>query len=164
MKQFNLLEYWYKYSENIYCEIKPLLGDDYPSVLRKMNTQIKLTDNCISLENDKIKKSHTQNWNYGYHKECNFDLQQSIIKPNYILLVKDFVSSTTTKEQLIQIFQQSNIKVIFFKDVFEKDDTKIQENTNEDHINKLNYKIIQLEEENAILKEKLKQYEIEKKQ
>ncbi len=28
----------------LYCELKPLLGDDYPSVLRKMKTQIKLTN------------------------------------------------------------------------------------------------------------------------
>ncbi len=29
---------------DLYIEIKPLLGDDYPNVLRKMNTQIKLTN------------------------------------------------------------------------------------------------------------------------
>ena len=149
-----------KYSQNIYCEIKPLLGDDYPCVLRKMNTQIKLTDNYISLENDKIKISHAKDWQryYKSYEGYKFAFQESIIKANYILLVKDFASSTTTKEQLIEIFQQSNIKVIFLKDIIENDNTKIQEYTNEDNINELKEKVIKLEEENKMLKEKLKQY------
>lgn len=149
-----------KKSENIYCEIKPLLGDDYPCVLRKMNTQIKLTDNFISLENDKFKISHENDRRYyNSYEEYKFAFQENIIKPNYILLVKDFTSSTTTKEQLIEIFQQSNIKVIFLKDVIENDNTKIQEYTNEDNINELKEKVIKLEEENTMLKERLKQYE-----
>ena len=149
-----------KNTENIYCEIKPLLGDDYPCVLRKMNTQIKLTDNFISLENDKIKISHEKDRRYFKSYEgYKFALQESIIKPNYILLVKDFASSTTTKEQLIEIFQQSNIKVIFLKDIIENDNTKIQEYTNEDNINELKEKVIKLEEENKMLKEKIKHYE-----
>jgi hypothetical protein len=80
-------------------------------------------------------------------------------KSKYILLVKDFASSSTTKEQLIQIFQQSKIEVIFLRDVFQNDYTKIQEYTKEDEINELKEKVIKLEEENKVLKEKLKQYE-----
>jgi len=113
-------------TRDVYCEIKPLLGDDYPCVLRKMNTQIELINSYIS---------------------------------KYILLVKDFASSSTTKEQLIQIFQQSKIEVIFLRDVFQNDYTKIQEYTKEDEINELKEKVIKLEEENKMLKEKLKQYE-----
>ena len=113
-------------SYNIYIEIKPLLGDDYPNVLRKMNIQKDLT-------------------------YC--DLDKRII----ILLVKDFASSTTTREQIIQIFNQSNIKVIFLKDITE-DDVKLVE-TNKDNISELKEYIIKLEEENTMLKETLKQYE-----
>ena len=70
---------------NIYCEIKPILGDDYPCVLRKMNTQISATEMKIG------------------DKEYN----------RYVLLVDKFESSVTTDEQLIEIFKQSNIRVIF---------------------------------------------------
>lgn len=147
------------YTENIYCEIKPILGDDYPCVLRKMNTQIKLTDNYISLENEKIKISHEKDRRYyKSSEEYKFAFQESIIKPHYVLLVKDFASSTTTKDQLIQIFQQSYIKVIFLKDIIETDNTQIQQQSC-DNISELKERIIQLEEENTKLKEKLKQYE-----
>lgn len=72
---------------NIYCEIKPILGDDYPCVLRKMNTQISATEMKMDLRD----------------KEYN----------RYVLLVDKFESSVTTDEQLIEIFKQSNIRVIF---------------------------------------------------
>ena len=117
-------------SYNIYIEIKPLQGDDYPNVLRKMKQQKNLTS-------------------------CDKD--NMLCKKLYILLVKDFASSTTTKEQLIEIFQQSNIKVIFLKDITE-DDVKLVE-TNKDNISELKEYIIKLEEENMMLKETLKQYE-----
>lgn len=70
---------------SIYIEIKPLLGDDYPTVLRKMNTQKELT------------------------------------KPrgdSVILLIKDYQSTTTTKEELVKIFSQSGILVVFLHDIF----------------------------------------------
>ena len=41
---------------NYYCEIKPLLGDDYPCVLRKMKQQIELTNNYADKENEETKK------------------------------------------------------------------------------------------------------------
>lgn len=119
-------------SYDIYIEIKPLLGDDYPNVLRKMNIQKNLT----SCDKDK-----------------RFDRDKMII----ILLIKDFASSTTTSEQLIQIFNQSNIRVIFLKDITEGDVKLIE--TNKDNISELKKYIIKLEEENTMLKETLKQYE-----
>jgi hypothetical protein len=114
---------------NIYIEIKPLLGDDYPNVLRKINQQKNLT-------------------------YCDLDKRDDRNVRIIILLVKDFASSTTTKEQLIQIFKQSNIKVIFLKDIIEGDVKLIE--TNIDNISEY---IIKLEKENTILKERLKQYE-----
>lgn len=84
---------------------------------------------------------------------CNTEM----MREHYILLIKDFASSTTTSEQLIQIFNQSNIKVIFLKDITEGDVKLIE--TNKDNISELKEYIIKLEEENTMLKETLKQYE-----
>jgi len=72
-----------------YIEIKPLVGDDYPTILRKMNTQKEVT-----------------------LKADGRDRQQ------FLLLIKDYQSSTTTKEELMQIFKQSDIIVIFLHDLF----------------------------------------------
>ena len=116
------------YNSYIYIEIKPILGDDYPNVLRKMKQQKNLTS-------------------------CTTEM----MRKHYILLVKDFASSTTTSEQLIQIFNQSNINVIFLKDITEGDVKLIE--TNKDNISELKKYIIKLEEENTMLKETLKQYE-----
>jgi hypothetical protein len=118
------------YNSYIYIEIKPLLGDDYPNVLRKMKQQVNITS-------------------------CDKD--NRLCKKLYILLIKDFASSTTTKEQLIQIFNQSNIKVIFLKDITEDDVKQVE--TKKDNISELKEYIIKLEEENTMLKETLKQYE-----
>jgi hypothetical protein len=83
---------------DIYCEIKPLLSDDYPNVLRKMKNQIKLT-------------------------------KESKKKGIYVLIVKDFVSDTVNKEQLIKIFKDSDINIIF-----------VNENKNENQIiNQIEY-------------------------
>lgn len=64
---------------HLLCEIKTLLGDDYPCVLRKMIKQ--KTEGIL------------------------------------ILLIKDFNSRAATCEQLIEIFKQSDILVIFFDEI-----------------------------------------------
>ena len=76
---------------NICCELKPILSDDYPCVLRKMKTQIELT------QTDKKLKGSKQ----------------------YILIIGSFTSLQTTKEQLIAIFAQSSIKIIFTDELFD---------------------------------------------
>jgi hypothetical protein len=73
---------------NIYIEIKPIIGDDYPSVLRKMKTQIELT---------KQKTRH-----------------RSFIP---VLFVDEFNSSTTTLTELRDIFAQSGIKIVLKNDI-----------------------------------------------
>lgn len=78
-----------------YIEIKTLLGDDYPAVLRKMTTQITLT-----------KKE-----NNIYH---------------FILLIKEFSSHVTTKQQLEQIFRQSDIRVLFINELFDAEQFNVQ--------------------------------------
>jgi len=89
---FECDEYWNGEDAriDICIEIKPLLGDDYPCVLRKMNTQIELTNQKYIREKTKT--------------------------PRYALLLKEFNSTTTTLDELVKIFKQSNIRVIFVSD------------------------------------------------
>jgi hypothetical protein len=75
----------------LFIEIKPILSDDYPCVLRKMKSQIELTN--------KIK--------YTYTDYCKY----------YILLVDKFSSDVTTIEDIKTIFEQSNIKVILLDEI-----------------------------------------------
>lgn len=81
------------YNYAVCCELKPTLSDDYPVVLRKLKTQIELT------QNDKTK----------FEK----------INKKYILIIGSFTSIHVSKEQLITIFKQSNIKIIFTDKIFE---------------------------------------------
>lgn len=104
----------------LYCEIKPLLGDDYPCVLRKMKSQIELTNNYATKQNeesDKYMKEEMRRY-YKTSEEYTYDRRQRHITPNYVLLIKDYNSTTTTKEQLITIYNQSRIKIIFIDELF----------------------------------------------
>jgi hypothetical protein len=79
----------------LFCELKPTLSDDYPCVLRKLTTQIELTKNS---------------------KEYEAEPRSNMF---YILIIGSFTSETTSKEQLIEIFKQSNIHIIFTDEIFE---------------------------------------------
>ena len=81
------------YNRAVCCELKPTLSEDYPVVLRKLKTQIELT------QNDKT-----------FFDELN---------KTYILIIGSFHSNHVSNEQLITIFKQSNIKVIFTNEIFE---------------------------------------------
>jgi hypothetical protein len=89
---YRILIYRCDWNYAVCCELKPTLSDDYPVVLRKLKTQIELT------KNDRI--------NFAFDKK-------------YILLVESFTSFDVSKEQLVTIFKQSNIKVIFTDEIFE---------------------------------------------
>jgi uncharacterized protein (DUF3820 family) len=91
--QYKISIYICHYNYAVCCELKPTLSDDYPVVLRKLKTQIELT------KNDKKK--------YDY------------LDKKYILIIGSFTSIDVSKEQLITIFNQSNIKVIFTDEIFE---------------------------------------------
>lgn len=80
------------YIDSIYCEIKPTISDDYPNVLRKMKTQITLIDKNMHI--------HTY---------------------KYILIVKNFISNTVSKDQFIKIFNNSHIHVIFTDEIFDEE-------------------------------------------
>lgn len=92
-KEVNVNMYIYSYNDSIICcELKPILGEDYPHVLRKMKNQMELTENYT-----KFKKK----WK------------------KYILIIGSFTSTCTSKRDLIKIFNQSNIKIIFTDELFE---------------------------------------------
>ena len=93
-----------------YIEIKPLVGDDYPEILRKMKTQIELTR--IYLEKQKANDLKE----FGYVKSILETSNHYLSR--YYLLIKDYQSSSTTKEQLIKIFDKAGIYVVFVVDVF----------------------------------------------
>ncbi len=111
------------HDRSLFIEIKPLLGDDYPSVLRKMKLQIQLTE-----KNEK--------GDYHYHKK-------------YILLIGEFSALSATKEQLISIFKQADIYVVFVNEVGFKIEN-VEHKTQD---------LSTLQKENAKLKELILQYD-----
>lgn len=159
--------------DELYCEIKPLMGDDYPCVLRKMNTQIELTNNYAKKQNENheqvmkheyITYSDTRMWyneNKGLYK---YEIEQGKIIPKYVLIIKDFNSTTTTKEQLITIFKQSNIHIVYVDELFNKlpGQSIITEQIQDNNIHSMSQQ--ETEEENKLLREKLLQAEEKIKQ
>ena len=81
------------YYSSVCCELKPTLSDDYPGVLRKLQTQIELTK--------------TDSTTFGHFTQ------------KYILIIGSFTSLCVSKESLITIFKQSNINIIFTDEIFE---------------------------------------------
>jgi len=84
------------------CEIKPTLSDDYPCVLRKLKTQIELT-----------------NVDKGYFQKIN---------KKYVLIIGSFTSNNTSVEQLISIFNQTGIKIVFIHELVNKDQCMVEDN------------------------------------
>lgn len=180
--------------DELYCEIKPCLGDDYPAVLRKMNTQIELTNNYAKKYNEEktqqYKTEYDEDWEmrkyWNEHRgSYNYNLNQEYINPVYVLIIKDFNSTTTTKEQLITIFNQSRIKVVFTDVLFnynnlcvntskeqieqtitissqKQEIIKTEENNSlRDNLLETQQKLLEEQENNRQLKEKIKQLEEE---
>lgn len=85
----------------ICCELKPVLDDDYPGVLRKLRTQIELTKNDITKFN-------------RYNKK-------------FVLIIGKLTSSNVSKETLQTIFKQHDIKIIYTDEILEpiKNEQKI---------------------------------------
>lgn len=104
----------------VYFELKPLLGDDYPNVLRKMNNQIKLSK-----------------------------------RRNAVLIVDKFDSSTTTKQQLIEIFNQHDIRIIFKEQLVDGDKNNSPSNHDQE-IKLLKEKITEHENIIDTLKQKIR--------
>jgi len=161
----------------LYCEIKPSLGDDYPCVLRKMKSQIELTNNHIKKYNENIEKKYKREYEEDWQmRQCwnknktsyRYCLSNDCIKPKYVLIIKNFNSLTTSKEQLLKIFNQSDIDIVFIDELFnnfsEIKQEPIMNQQDQSEENKLltntllqaENKIKQLEEEILLLKNKKK--------
>jgi len=138
------------YSTALCCEIKPTIGDDYPCVLRKLTAQIELTNN------DKTKFEY--------------------LTKKYILIIGSFTSISVTREQLITIFKQSNISIVFTEEIFGSPkldkikyintENKIVDNTFleeykilKDNLLQAQHKLLQIEEKLLQTEEKLLQTE-----
>jgi hypothetical protein len=115
------------YYSSVCCELKPTLSDDYPCVLRKLQTQIELTK--------------TDRTTFG-------DFTQK-----YILIIGSFTSLYVSKENLITIFKQSNINIIFTDEIFEPAKSHAIEYINTEQVLSEN----KLVEENKTLKVNLLQ-------
>ena len=87
------LYYFDRYKPDYYIEIKPIVGDDYPNVLRQ------------------IKQNHTFTFKGRTHY---------VDENNKVLLLEEYNGVSATKEQFMKIFEMDNIKVVFLNDVMEK--------------------------------------------
>jgi uncharacterized protein (DUF3820 family) len=153
---------------HIHLELKPTLGDDYPEVLRKMKTQIQLTINDY-----KAKKYEKED--ADYRKIHNVSNVHGPKNYHYAIVIGNFESRTTSEEQLIEIFGQTGIKVLFSRDLFPdkltytNDELKSIENTSKtteleseivllrQQLVEANNKIVLLESEISSLKKRINQ-------
>jgi hypothetical protein len=118
------------------CEIKPILSDDYPCVLRKLTNQIQITETS----NKSIYDDTFQN-------------------TRYILIIENFTSTYTTKEQLIKIFKQSKIDVVFIDELVTSAILEKNKYINQTENNKLLEDLVKANEIIQQLKNKIKELE-----
>ena len=89
---------WFYPETSICCELKPVMGDDYPSILRQMNRQIELTKHNVKQRFSNV--------------TCPF--ASSLV---YVLIINDFASEVATLDEVKFIFKQHNISVITLNDL-----------------------------------------------
>ena len=79
-----------------------------------MKQQMELTDCYVSKQNEKEKEDFKkQNYSRNYDTAAyNHILRQMLLAPKYLLIVKEFKSSTTV-EELIDIFGRQDIMIVF---------------------------------------------------
>ena len=137
----------------------------------------------IKDEKNNIKKQvNKRRKYYNNYEEYKYDVKQRRIISNYVLIIKDFNSTTTTKEQLTTIFNQSYIKIVFIDELINDLQMKTKTEPNEDtimitmsknkiiepeqhiytnNILEIQQKLLQSEEKNKQLEEKIRQLEEE---
>jgi uncharacterized protein (DUF3820 family) len=148
---------------NLYIEIKPLVGDDYPCILRKMKLQKGLTQDGLEREKKEMSHGvgHTKHLACQFTEEERGDLEYLKKNPNaytgkFILLIKEYKSTNTPKDKLVEIFKQSGIMVIFINELWDK--TQIQlSNEQVEPLQLVN--LTSMEEENKMLREHLEKAE-----
>jgi hypothetical protein len=130
-----------------------------------MKNQIELTN--LSLSKKKQDELDELGYREGYVGGKNWS-EIKYIRKNchaytgiFVLLIKDFHSTTTTKEKLVEIFNQTFIKVVFINELFDNLQSSIITEKNQDIIIQPNQetKTINLEEDNKLLREQLLQAE-----
>jgi hypothetical protein len=99
---------------NIYCEIKPQLGDDYPCVLRKMKDQIAKSEIAVKRENQEMEEDLKK---MGCHDRKVFGRSET--RNKYVLLLGAFQAESATTEQLKEIFRRDDILVVFVSELEE---------------------------------------------
>lgn len=168
-------DYDYEMS-NIYIEVKPLLGDDYPCVLRKMKLQKELTLNSLKKEKQDMidacgyVKGENHSLCYGSKwKEVKNTMDyvnknDRVFHGDFILLIKEYKSINTPKDKLIEIFKQSYIDVVFINEVFNNLPSQLLTEQVELIQDIIQPQQKELEEENKLLREKLLQSEEKNKQ
>lgn len=148
----------------VFIEIKTLIGEDYPCVFRKMKLQKELSYNRLKKEEKEFIHDFNNRCGIFEHydredrKESvkNFNRSNNRFTAKFVLLVKSFVSTNTSKEEFVQIFKNEGIRVVFFNEVFGEDVVSMEEKTSEEKP----YISNQIEDsENMILREKLFQAE-----
>ena len=159
---------------NIYIEIKPLLGDDYPCVLRKMKLQKNLTLNSLSKEKQEIldeagyiegKKSVFEYGGRVFEKVKEawdyVNKNSRMFQGDFVILIKEYNSTTTPRDKLVEIFKQSGIDVVFINELFnnlpQQITTQITEPVEPQITNQ--EEIMKLKTENKLLRESLLQEE-----
>jgi hypothetical protein len=101
----------------VYIEIKSLVDDEYPFILRKMNTQIDLTKKKLDRDREAAIEREKE-YDTLFKTKRSYTVPYELYQGIYYLLIKDYQSSTTSREELIQIFKQSDIHILFLHDVF----------------------------------------------
>ena len=158
----------------IYIEIKPLVGDDYPCILRKMKLQKELTEDDLERRRKKIldeigygpTKNRIDQFTAAEQSELKYLKKNPMaFRGRFILLIKEYISTNTPKDKLIEIFKQSDIMVIFINELWDKSHVQLET----EQVEPLQLiKLSSLKEENKMLhehlqkaEEKIKQLEIE---
>ena len=81
---------------NLYIECKPVVGDDYPAILRQIRTAQNAPDVYYG--------------NRTYYREQSRDA---------ILFLEQYVGSGATLDQFVEIFERSGIQVVFLDEVLD---------------------------------------------
>lgn len=91
----------FPYNANVFLELKPSIGDDYPSVLREM----KVHKNYMSKNKDVIYENY-----YSYYNCCHCGREST--KDYYILVYKNLTTSTISENELAEYFNSCDFKVV----------------------------------------------------
>jgi hypothetical protein len=91
-----------EFHRKLYIELKPTLGDDYPSVMRKMLSRVK---------SSKVSRDDYVYTSFGSYP------QKMVDSDEVALVIDKFQSAVTNLEDLSSIFEQHNITVLLLSEI-----------------------------------------------